>query len=60
MINPNYINNRLFTIVDQSLLVTIYNNNSVLLSNFWDSQFYDIINFTCSQLQSVVGSIYIK
>ena len=60
---PNFgqmISNRLFALVDDSLLVTIFNNNSAVLTNFWTSEFYDIVTLQCSQLQSLVGIIFLK
>lgn len=43
----SFINNRLFTIVDQQLLVTLYDNGSAILSNFFSSQYYDIVSVNC-------------
>jgi hypothetical protein len=60
---PNFgqmISNRLFTLVDSSLLVTIFNNNSAVMTNFWTGQYYDIVSLQCSQLQSLVGVIFLK
>lgn len=47
----SYISDRLFTIVDQNLLVTLYNNNSAILSNFWTKQYYGIVTLQCNQLK---------
>lgn len=56
----SYISDRLFTIVDQNLLVTLYNNNSAILSNFWTKQYYGIVTLQCNQLKQLVGVLYIK
>jgi hypothetical protein len=60
---PNFsqmISNRLFTLVDDSLLVTIFNNNSAVLSNFWTTEYYDIATLECSKFESLVGIIFLK
>jgi hypothetical protein len=54
------ISNRLFTLVDDSLLVTIFNNNSAVLSNFWTTKYYDIATLECNKLESLVGIIFLK
>lgn len=42
------------------MLVTIYNNNSVILTNVWTEEIYNQINITCNNPTSLFGAIYTK